>query len=637
MNVPNVRRALVAAAAVVALLLIALPKPWEFESGPGFADVPGRPFREIVAISVFWGSALNGLLCLVLAVSARLWWRPLEAPLPVSPRRPIGRRLWLGLLIIAALAGALRWPLAGRSLWWDEGWSIDRVVIGRALPSEGDPDRVEHEPPSWTHVLWRYGKPTNHIPYNLMARASVDVERWIGGRESWQFSDRAFRFPALLASMTSVVLLGVFVCWLGFPRAAPAAAALLAIHPWHMRYGTEGRAYTLSVAMAIGAALLLQQALRRGRFRHWLAYGASLTLLMWIQPAHVYLAVTFSLAALVGIASIPVSRRDRATLVLRFVAVNVLAAMAFVELCAPLISQAMDWSDVWQSGDTVNLGVLRRSWVWLTLGVLFRSAAESIAHDPFPSYQAWMESAAWLPWLVFWGFPLLLVIGLARVCVRPGVERWPLVAMVLAPGLILLVSWSNQMYFYSRFVIYGAATFAVLVAIAAEGGLLLAASAIGDRARRVAVPAGLVLLLVGFQWLVWPQTQLLLTRPYSPMRELAERLRLEAGESPSRIIRAGYGLGGGMPHIYDPWIQHVATAEEIVVLEREAGNQHKPLYLYYGYPGQNEKKRPDGIALLLDPERYQEIDRFQGIEPQFTYRLFRYIEPVESEAGQGRR
>jgi len=625
-----VRKIFLAGAGVAALLLLLLPKPWELPTGPGFADVPGRPFREIVAISLFWGTAFNGFLCLVLAGTARLWSRPLERPLRVAPQAPISRRIWIALLLLAALAGALRWPIAGRSLWWDEGWSIDRVIVGQAFPSQEDPDQLEHEPPAWSHVLWRYGKPTNHIPYNLMARVSINAERIMSGGESWQFSDRAFHVPALLASMLSVILLGVFVWRLGFPGAAVAAAALLAIHPWHIRYGAEGRAYTLSVAIAIGAALLLQEALRRGRFRQWLAYGASVTLLMWIQPAHVYLAVTFSLAALVGIALTPASRRDRATLLFRFVVVNVLAVMAFVELCAPLISQAMDWSDVWQSGETVTVGVLRRFWIWATLGVPYRAVTESIAHDAFPSFYAWRETAPWLSSLVFQGAPLLLAIGFGRVVARSGPARWPLVALVLAPPLILFVSWSNQMYFYPRFVIYAAAAFAALLAIAVEGGLARIAARLGAAARRVLVPVGLLVLVAVFQWRVWPQTQLLLTRPYSPMREVAERLLSEAGDSPSSILRAGYGLGGGMLRIYDPWIQHVEEAGEIVALERASRQAQKELYVFYGYPRQNEAKRPDGIALLLDAERYAEVGRFQGIEPQFTYRLFRYLKPNAS-------
>lgn len=624
LSVRSVRWGFLLVAAAAAMLLLLLPKPWTLATGPGFADVPGRPFREIVAISMFWGIALNGLLCLALAATARIWLRPLEEPIPLAPARPIGRRVWLGLLLLAALAGALRWPLAGRSLWWDEGWSIDRVIVGQALPRAEDPDRLEHEPPAWSHVLWRYGKPTNHVPYNLLARASVDLERRFSGRESWQFSDRAFRLPALLASMLSVLLLGVFVWRLGFPGAALAAAALLAIHPWHLRYGAEGRAYALSSAMAIGAALLLQEALRRGRFRHWLAYGSGLALLMWIQPAHVYLAVTFSLAAVVGIASSPAGRRDRTTLLLRFTIVNLLAVMAFIALCAPLISQAMDWSDVWQTGDTVTRGVLRRSWVWATLGVPLRAAAESIAHDPFPSFTAWSESAPWLSPLVFVVLPLLALGGLTRALLRPGSARWPLAALVLAAPLIVLVSWSNRMYFYPRFVIYAAATLAALVAIAVEGALVLAASPLRKRLRRRMAPIGLFLLVAGFQWLVWPQTQLLLTRPYSPMRDLVERLRLETDGPPSGTLRAGYGLGGGMPRIYDPWIRHVDGAQEILALEQEARAAHKPLYVFYGYPHQNGAKRPDGIALLLDAERYEEIARFQGIEPQFTYRLFRH-------------
>ncbi len=611
------RRVLLLAAAAGGAVLLLLPKPWALPTGPGFADPPGRPFPDMVAIALFWATALNALLCLGLAATARLWLRPLTAPLVAPPRRPLGRRVLLGLLLLAALAGALRWPLAGRSLWWDEGWSIDRVVVGHAVPRAGEPDRVDHRAPGWPRTLWYYSKPTNHVPYNLAGRAAIEMERAVSGRESWTFSDRAFRAPALLASMLAVVLLGLLVWRLGFPGAALAAAALLAIHPWHIRHGAEGRAYTFSVVAALAASALLLEALRGGRFRRWLAYGAGLTVLVWVQPAHAYLAVALGIAAVAAILTRDIPWRDRGALLLRFAVACGLAAMAFLELSAPLVSQALGWTDVVQTGETVNRGVVRRFWIWTALGVPARSQAESVAHDPFPSLGSWLEEDPWLAGVVFGALPLLAFFGLARVTFRGGIARWPVLGLAAAPGLLLLVSWTNRMYFYPRFAIYAVAAYAALAAIGAEGALSALVARAPARARRLVVPAGLALLLLAFQALVWPQTRVLLTRPYSPMRELAETLRSAGG------LRAGFGLGGEMPRIYDPWIRHVESAREIAALEGEARAEGRPLHVFYGYPGQNRAKRPEGIARLLDPERYEEVNRFQGIEPQFTYRVFR--------------
>jgi hypothetical protein len=61
------------------------------------------------------------------------------------------------------------------------------------------------------------------------------------GAASEAFDEFALRAPAWLAAIASVVLVGLLRD-LGFPRAGPVAAFLLALHPWHVRYGADGMA-----------------------------------------------------------------------------------------------------------------------------------------------------------------------------------------------------------------------------------------------------------------------------------------------------------------------------------------------------------------------------------------------------------
>ena len=168
------------------------------------------------------------------------------------------------------------------------------AIVGRVDPAPEDPAQLVHWPVSWARTLWYYNKPTNHVPYSVAARLAIEVERAWSGRPTWQFSERAFHLPAWLASIGSVLLLGGFLARLGMPGAGLAAAFLLAIHPWYIRHGAEGRGYSLLVPAAIAAAWALTRALEDPRWRSWLGYGVCLGLFMWIHPTAVYPALTLT-------------------------------------------------------------------------------------------------------------------------------------------------------------------------------------------------------------------------------------------------------------------------------------------------------------------------------------------------------
>ena len=119
-----------------------------------------------------------------------------------------------------------------------------REAVGR-----GDPTRLEFEPAGWIDTLWYYNKPTNHVLYSVLSRFSLAAWRAITGAAPSEWDEFAFRFPTFVAALLSVLGLGLLVHDLGFPRAAPAAAWLLAIHPWHVRFGGEGRGYALDGAV----------------------------------------------------------------------------------------------------------------------------------------------------------------------------------------------------------------------------------------------------------------------------------------------------------------------------------------------------------------------------------------------------
>ena len=144
--------------------------------------------------------------------------------------------------------------------------------------------RLVFAPTPWLDTLWKYRQPTNHVAYSVAARISLAGWRAATGAERSAFDEVALRLPAWLAAWPRSSLLGLLVRALGFPAAAPAAAFLLAIHPWHLRYGADGRGYSFVVLATLASALFLLRALREDRWRFWLAAAASQALMLWTLP-----------------------------------------------------------------------------------------------------------------------------------------------------------------------------------------------------------------------------------------------------------------------------------------------------------------------------------------------------------------
>ncbi len=617
--VRRARAAALAAAALLGLLLVVLPGPWTLESGAGFPSPSGRPLRDTVFAAVYWVAAGELFVVLLLAATASLWARePERAPsAPGWPRLP--RTGWLALFACAVLAVGLRLPLAGSSLWWDEAWSMRRVVTGQAVPSAEDPTQLEVKRPPWSRPFFDYRKPTNHVVYNAMGRASVEVAQTVRGSPPWVFDELAFRLPALVASALAVIAMGLLVTRMGWPALAPVAALLLAVHPWHVRYGAEARAYGLVLLFALAAALALQGALARGRWRDWLAFGATQLALLWTQPSAIYLVVCFGVGAALRVALGAGPVRDRAIGLGRLAVSGVAAALVFALVMAPNIAQSLAWTDVFQEQQRIYAAVLRDLWVNVAIGMQDWTGVEA---QPPEAYATLPVLAAERPWVVPFVnglLPLVCGAGLVRLAWRSRDARTVLLVMLGGMALALYVTHARQMYYYHRFVIYALVP---LVAGLVAGWDLPVAALTKTRAQRAVRAAWLLAGVAAYQAVVWPQTRLLLTRPVAPMREVGAYLRGLSGDDPTRVLRGGLGLGGEMPALYDPWLRSLQTEEAFQALLAEAERTGAPLVIAYAYRGQNEPRFPAAFALLDDPEHFEPMAEWRGVEIAHHYRVF---------------
>jgi hypothetical protein len=588
----GVRRARTACAALALLgaaALLALPRPWGVEGGPGFFAA-GRPLAATVPIALWWATALNTVLCLLLTASAGRW----AGEAAQAPPAPRARARGFALLLLAAslLALGLRWPLAGTSLWPDEAWTVQNTVAGIVKPARRDPARMRVRVVTWPEAFFAYERPTNHVLYSVAARASNEAWRRAAGREPPAFSERAVRLPALLAAVLAVPLLGLLLRDWGFPRAGIAAAFLLALHPWHIAAGAEARGYSFVVLFALAACLALGRALARGAWRWWLLYAAALVGLVWSHLFAVFLAAALAAAGL--FAAHLAGRGTRRAWV-----AHVLAGMLLLQGMAPNLAQMAGWREhfVGRSATQLSPAALGHLWSFATLGIEARLTGDPPERPDgvYPSLAGLARGQRWVYPLVVGVLPLLALLGGLRVLARGGPPRAVALGLAASLPLALAVTQLQGGQWYPRFAFW---TLLCAVGFGAIG-------------------------LETYQALVAPQTALLLTRPQLASREAVSLARQRGG--PDALV-AVLGLRGGNMHfvLYDPHLREIESAAELKALLEQAQAEGRPLYVLYAYAYKNRDVRADAFESLDDPALFREEALLHAVFDERMVRVLRW-------------
>jgi hypothetical protein len=622
------RRARLALAAALGLLLAFVLgpfAPWLLPADVSLAVPRGQSRIHTVLVASWWAALANALLAAALLASAPAWARGSAFAAPTRARAPLARRTWLLLFAAAALAGVLRLPLARGSLWWDEAWSVRHTLVGRLEPA-ADGRSLDFRPVGWLDTLWNYRQPTNHVAYSVAARASLGAWRAATGAPPEAFDELALRLPAWLAAVASVVLLGVFVHELGFAAAAPVAALLLALHPWHVRFGADGRGYSFVVLLAVAGAVLLRRALRDDRWRHWLGYGASQAALLWTIPIAVYVPLALAAAGAAAIAF----ERGRAGLrrlrLAHLVVANALAAMAWLQIMAPNLAQARHFERLLGEAAALDWRFARQLYVFATTGLHLRMPP--LDDVSFPSLAALSERWPAFPWLVYGALPGLLAAGAWRLLRRGGApERAAVLALAAAPALLVAHRALDGFFAYPRFAIYALVPATALLAIGLEGALALALG----RRRRLALPASLA-AAAGLALALSPQLAVLVRLPHAPSREVVDFVAARAGGDPRGALRAGVGLGGDVPRVYDPWLEPLEepTPAGLRALCERARAEGRPGIVLYAHSALNRRRFPEAFALLGDAGAFELLARFDGIESEHVHYVLQCREPAGS-------
>ena len=252
----------------------------------------------------------------------------------ISPSRPPMPKWFLPLTIMAmAVCAVFGFQRLGQSFWDDEVYAMRRAIHGQWR--RNDDGSVKFRPVSWRETFWFFDKPQHQL-HSIVTRLVLDAWRTVAEPGRMGFREDVARIPSYSAGILSVGAIAFLLWRLGFPGAGVLAAFLCVIHPWHIRYASEMRAYSFMFLLVPLAYLFLIEALHTGRWAWWAAFAGSLLALMYSNALHFYPAAGAGLCGLAAIVSrwrTPGAHIQLA----RFVVVMLAAAMVFLQLMLPCV------------------------------------------------------------------------------------------------------------------------------------------------------------------------------------------------------------------------------------------------------------------------------------------------------------
>lgn len=628
--------------------LVMGPKPWDrklrlqiaervaqaaSEQGAESGRPPKLKLEHYVIPAAYTAAGINALGALFLLLTVGAWARPApdiraesgDNGLIVDLRAWWDSAWWFwGLLGLVALLGlGLRMSHSGKSIWWDEAWTVKRVIVGYQEPLPDQPEELTFRRASWMKTFFQYDKPTNHVGYSVCARFCVDTWRTLTGGEPASFDEAALRFPAVMAGILAIALAGMLVRDLGHPWLGLLVALLLALHPWHIRYSVDARAFAFCTAFSLLAVWALGRGLRLGSWRYWVLFAFANLMLVWSFPYAVFLVALLGAAGAFGIMAAHGSRG--LPYLVRMAVCGAVAAMLLLQATAPWVAQVQHWGGTMDEDgvEAVDIDIVREFWVqsvtgapWKTRGVEAEdnlySQEEVISKLPLPIRVAGYA-------LIFGVLPLAALGG----CFHLAVSRMysgllifvPLLALPLTLGIAIL----RGDWFYERYIIFGL-PFVIIVVVLGAFHLLAGM----EGSNRVPGLIGVGLFSAMFLLMSTPQLVRVISRPVEPLRDVARFFEARRGANPTLPIRAGYQHGGAMPSLYDPWIRVASSPEDLRAMAEEAKEKKASFFVFYGHENFNRGMFKEAFAYLDNPLLFARRAHFPGIEADYDYQIYEY-------------
>lgn len=624
--------------ALVALLcaawLIWGDKPWEVAREIEKLRAAGKSLKtHHYAVPVFyWTAAVNLVLALLLLSAARWWARPLPDPIG-SPITPAPRYWWPVLVAVVILGSALRLPLASKSLWWDEMWQTKFTASGYYLGEPGAPaESRRYGAASWERAFWYTPRPTNHPMAAVPARLShLAWKAVVSPAGATDYSNLALRLPTLLISALTLILIACVGRALGQPGLGLAAALLLALHPWHIRYGVDVRGYAYLMLWTTCALFALARlAAGNGGWKTWSCLGLAQFGIVWSYFLAALLAVPLAAGAWI-LAWRRWRGPGRWVAVGRWLLAHVLAGMLFLQVMGPNLVQMKEFlteKDLNQAGgQTISAAHLADIATNALLGLpysvsqIHAGGGEGFAAPaPLTSFLAAFREMPLVAGTAAFFAIVALLAGLVAAAANRRLVAFGavLVGAVLLAGFFALLG----SFFYARFFIFLLPPVVLLIA----WGALSLGRRLPWKHGAAVVPLVVIGMIVAASW---GRARELLTLPMAPLDDVAAVWRDAIGApfgEPARraVIPVGYGHGLEPVEVLVPERRIALSAGDLEKLENEARNKGARLIVALGHRGLNAAHIRDGVERLENSGHYRPLAAFSGIEADYYFRVFEY-------------
>lgn len=607
------------------------PATWE----PDVFTPKPNPFKLCFQYGIYRGAMVHLIISAICLLTVKWWGRKTaalrETKLSIVEPGKQGWWFWPLILTILVTASFMRWPRMSHSYWGDEGWALRHYVYGEWEPKEDHDYQGElvFATVPWQRVILSDQTGGNHFLFSIAQRLTLDVWHAVNQLPPWAFDETISRLPVFVAGLGSIAALALFLRWMGRPVAGLLGALFFAIHPWHIRYSTEGRGYIMMGLFFILAVWALMWALRDGRWRAWVTFSIMqfLAIYSW-KVAALPLAEVSALAALAVLLTRKESWSARLTTVGRIFVVGAsMTAVFALVYSTPSLQAARALERLKHTGKPMDERWLVNSLTGLLVGTpWYRASVENPTEVPLG------EAVKKTPAKTLGGLGaalLLLAIGTGRLWrTRP----WQLIlwlavigGAVVGAAIFKWVMGIEWIFWYSFFVIV---PLAVIHALGAEWlvgrGLFLLTQRPGRAA--LLFCTGLLLPVMAHGTSL-PQIQLMDTQPYESNREafyLTRGLHEPWNYAGPSKIKTCY-LWRHI-YLYDPRADtHVRSAAELeAAIQQTEATPGGELYYVVGQRLLFRELQKDVFALLADPALFEKTHVLWAEEEIHTLEIYHY-------------
>lgn len=499
----------------------------------------------------------------------------------------------------------------------DEDYSARRVIAGSY--EVGKDGVVSLKTPRWEETFFYYRKPNNHPLHSILARLCFSAWRLVAPPVEWHMREWVVRLPAWAGGVAAVGMLGVLLRRVISTRAGIVAAWLLALHPWHIRYASEARGYSLLIGLIPVVLFIWLHAIRDGRWRWWLALAAAELALVYCYPGGVYVLVVLNILTF-GWLIFEARRRGDGIPLGRWFGANCFAGMAAVQLMLPMVPQLQMYMATDEARQPLTF-----EWQYNTASHFLSGVAWTNTGLRDSPYSELMPYALRHP--IFFGVIVVLGAGLGLLGYFSWFRRkWPegpiVAATLLFPGFLgFLMAKILYQALFEWYLIYLLPGFVAGIAVGTDAvGRWLAPSS-----RRPWLAAGAAFALVAsYAVFSQPFRHWYCAYPLEPVKEavLATRGTLDPNDPSHRGTLTGILLGKAW--YYDPHAVHIKSPEDFLALLRRADEEQKSLYVMVPHPWAAVFKTPQLWRLFNEAGLFTAYQRFQGFDQTHDRVVARY-------------